>query len=170
MAAVRVLAVLAVLLAVALALDSGSDDPHGFMDDEARCAECHQVEKDGDDWLLDAHIFTVSVTESCHECHPPQQIGRSHPVGADPRQALHMRDYPGELLPLHWSGHEGTEIMTCGTCHNPHAERFSDQKLYSRQRPYAGRKGEYLTYFLRIRGATPREGFTPLCNACHPDL
>ena len=170
MALARVLLVLgALLVVVVVAYEDGADDPHGYMNDEVRCAECHQVEKDGEDWILDPHIFTVSVTESCHECHPAHQIGRSHPVGSDPRRALHRRDFPDEL-PLHWSDDERTEVMTCGTCHNPHLTRFSTEKLYSRQRPHRGRAGDYLTYFLRIRGETPKEGFTPLCHACHPDL
>jgi len=152
------------LAVIALALDA----PHGFMDDEARCAGCHEGEPDGDDWLLEPHQFTVSVVEACRGCHPEEQMGRSHPVDVDPLRSRRRGDLPEEL-PLHWSDEARAEVMTCGTCHNPHAPRFSPDKLYSLQRPW-GDTGQYLTYYLRLRGRTPREGFTPLCHACHPGL
>ena len=141
--------------------------PHGFMDDEGRCIDCHQMEGDGEGWLPNAHLFTVSVVESCRGCHPEEEMGRSHPVEVDPWEAPGLKDVPEEL-PLQWSDEERTDVMTCGTCHNPHQERTSPNKLWSRQRPVEG--GMYLTYYLRLRGATPREGFTPLCHACHRDL
>jgi nitrate/TMAO reductase-like tetraheme cytochrome c subunit len=166
----RWLLVLGLLVAaVGVALQGELDNPHGYMDDEARCADCHQVEPDGEDWILDPHMFTVSVTDTCLSCHPQDQIGRSHPVGSDPRRALRRRDFPEEL-PFHWSDEERTEVMTCGTCHNPHLPRFSEDKLYTRQEVHPGTADAYLTYFLRIRGTTPRQGFMPLCHACHPDM
>lgn len=145
------------------------DLPHEFMEDEDRCGGCHQVEKDGEDWILDPHIFTVSVLEACRSCHPADELGRSHPVGTDPYRALNRKEMPPEL-PLHWSDDARSEVMTCGTCHNPHLPRFSAEKLYARQRPHGEEGRRYLTYYLRIRGKTPREGFTPLCHACHPGL
>jgi len=133
-----------------------------------RCAGCHEVEPDGEDWLLEPHRFTVSVVEACRGCHPEEQMGRSHPVDVDPLRSRRSNDWPEEL-PLHWSDEERAEVMTCGTCHNPHLPRLSADKLYSLQRPW-GETGEYLTYYLRMRGRTAREGFTPLCHACHPGL
>ena len=141
--------------------------PHAFMDDESRCIGCHQMEKDGEDWLLDAHLFTVSVVDSCRTCHPEEEMGRSHPVQVDPWEAPGLKDVPEEL-PLQWSDEVRAEVMTCGTCHDPHLPRFSEDKLWSRQRSHDD--DGYLTYYLRLRGDSPREGFTPLCHACHRTL
>ncbi len=160
-------AVLAVSLSGSSARVGETPAPHGFMDDEERCIDCHQMERDGEDWLLDAHLFTVSVVAACRGCHPEEEMGRSHSVDVDPRNAAGMKEVPEEL-PLQWSDDARTDVMTCGTCHNPHLDRTSPTKLWSRQRPAEG--GMYLTYYLRLRGATPREGFTPLCHACHRDL
>ena len=160
-------AVLALALSWGTAQVGEVPEPHGFMNGEDYCIECHQMERDGDDWLLDAHVFTVSIIETCRGCHPEEEMGRSHPVEVDPWGAPGMKDVPEEL-PLQWSDDLRTEVMTCGTCHNPHMDRYSPDKLWSRQRPGDG--GLYLTYYLRLRGETPREGFTPLCHACHRDL
>ena len=113
-------------------------------------------------------MATVSVVESCRACHPEEQTGRSHPVEVEPRGAPGLKEVPEEL-PLQWSDDSDSEVMTCGTCHNPHLPRFSEYKLWSRQRPH-GSGDAYLTYYLRLRGKTPREGFTPLCHACHRKL
>jgi hypothetical protein len=137
------------------------------MDDEERCIDCHQMEKDGEDWLLDPHLFTVSVVGACRACHPVRQLGRSHPVDVEVGEVADIHAVP-EQLPLHWSDEQRAPVMTCGTCHNPHLDRFAPHKLWSRQLA-AGEAG-YLTYYLRMRGSTPRVGFTPLCHACHPDL
>ena len=159
-----------VLLAVlGAAQEEGADNPHRYMDQEAQCAACHRMEQQNQNLAASPHDFKASVTEICRGCHSPEQTGRSHSVGKDPRRALKRRESPEEL-PLQWSDDERTEVMTCGTCHNPHLPRFSQQKLFSRQRPHPGVPDGYLTYFLRIRGQTPREGFTPLCHACHPGL
>lgn len=156
------------LAVVGAATQDDSDNPHAYMDKSDACSGCHRAEE-GRSAGSDPHVFAAPVTDICRGCHPPEQTGRSHKVGSDPRRALKRKDSPAEL-PLQWSDEARTEVMTCGTCHNPHLPRFSDQKLYSRQRPHAGSSDSYLTYFLRIRGSTPREGFMPLCHACHPGL
>ena len=161
------------LLGLAAFLGAGGaalpPDPHRFMDDEARCGQCHHMEPDGQDWFLDPHIFIRSVAAICKECHPDDQIGRSHPVEVDPYEVLDVREIPAEL-PLQSVDGDRGEFMTCGTCHNPHADRLSPDPLYSRQRPYPGSGGLYLTYYLRMRAEDPEDGFTPLCHACHPDM
>ncbi len=162
-------AVLAVWVLAAATGDPNALDAHGFMDSEDRCGGCHHMEPDGADWLLDPHLFVRPVVPMCMECHPSDRIGRSHPVGVDPYAALDLRDLP-EDLPLHWSDDARAEVMTCGTCHDPHRPRFSDVKLFSFQQPHPGAGGQYLTFFLRVRGESPREGFTPLCHRCHPGL
>ncbi|GAB4257191.1 MULTISPECIES: hypothetical protein [Deferrisoma] len=145
------------------------ENPHGYMDQEANCGGCHRMEPDGDDWLLDAHIFTRSVVEICKECHPDGEIGRSHPVDVDPYRELGLSDLP-DTLPLQLVEGERDELMTCGTCHNPHLPRFSPKKLYKRQRPFPGKAKRFLTYFLRVRPDDPRDGFAPLCKSCHPKM
>ncbi len=150
-------------------MSGGPDGVHAYMEDQNRCAGCHHVEKDGDDWILDPHIFSVSVVDACRICHPPQKMGRSHPVGMDPRRGRAGTKIPAQL-PLQAREGERGELMTCGTCHNPHLPRLSRQKAFPTQPPFPGRSGEYLTYFLRPVGQNSKEGFTALCHACHPDL
>lgn len=145
------------------------ENPHAYMDDEKRCGGCHHVEKDGDDWILDPHIFRISVSDICRVCHPTQQTGRSHPVGKDPLRVLQMKQMPAGL-PLQAVDGEREELMTCGTCHNPHMPRLLRQRLFPRQPVFPGRRDEYLSYFLRVRSPDGREGFTTLCRACHPKL
>lgn len=145
------------------------DGPHAYMEDQARCGGCHRVERDGEDWILDPHIFVVNVNEVCRVCHPPQQMGRSHAVGMNPLRTTKVRKLPPQL-PLQLRDGERAETMTCGTCHNPHLPRHSRQKLFPPQPAAPGRPGEYLTYYLRIRSADPRDGFTALCRSCHPKL
>jgi hypothetical protein len=167
----RCFVVVAAMLALGLwaAGVTTSESPHAYMDSESRCSGCHRVEKDGNDWLLDPHIFRTSVTDACQGCHPPQRMGRSHPVGSDPLRLLHLKQMPADL-PLQLIEGDRDELMTCGTCHNPHLPRLARQKLFSRQPAFPGRTGEYLTYFLRRRSPDPRDGFTPLCKSCHPKL
>lgn len=159
--------VAAVLLGPSARGGPGADNPHAYMEEEARCAGCHHVEKEGDDWVLDPHVFRLSATDLCRMCHPREQMGRSHPVGADPLKALKLKRMPPGLPLQEVEGQRG-EFMTCGTCHNPHLPRFSSQRLYSRQSSAPGRSGEFFTYFLRVKPKETREGFASLCNACHP--
>lgn len=153
----------------AVAGTPSAENPHAYMDAETRCAGCHRVVREGGDWVLDPHIFRRSVVEICQGCHPSQRMGRSHPVGSDPLRKLKLKQMPADL-PLQLVEGDRDELMTCGTCHNPHTPRLSRQKLYSRQAAFPGRAGEYLTYYLRSRSADPRDGFTPLCKSCHPKL
>ncbi len=146
-----------------------TDAAHDFMADESRCAECHRVVKEGKDWVLDPHIFTGSVVDACRRCHPATSMGRSHPVGVDPTRSR-PRIYVPPELPLQWSDEARGEVMTCGTCHDPHLPRFDRRKLHGRQKPHPRGKGQYLTYFLRLRGEEARDGYTKLCHACHPKL
>jgi len=169
---------LALMLSIA-SLAGEKEDPdevHAFMDSEKRCEGCHQAEHDGEDLILDPHIFVLPVIEICHNCHPPKQIGRSHPVNVDPRETLGLSN-PPEALPLHWSKDQRARVVTCGTCHNPHMSRFSEKKIHSLQKPFRSKKNKikrkkakYLTYFLRITSDNPRDGYMALCQACHPDM
>lgn len=142
--------------------------PHPFMSDQSKCDTCHHVEWNAGVGTLDEDKFDRSFIDVCNNCHQGK-MGRSHPVGVNPYKMVPRNNYPG-TLPLQWSDDLMADVMTCVTCHDMHAARFSEEKLYSRQKEYPDSDDVYLTYYLRIRGSTPREGFAPLCKACHPKL
>ncbi|GAB4278398.1 MAG: hypothetical protein Kow0092_34200 [Deferrisomatales bacterium] len=147
----------------------GNSPPHGAQDPAAGCTSCHEADGTG---RVRPHGFRVSVIDACRSCHPPERLGRSHPVGMDPYRALGRIEMPAEL-PLQWSDEAASEVVTCGTCHNPHLPRFAPRKLHRRQRPARGRPGLYLTYFLRMPAGDEEglgQGFAVLCHACHPKL
>lgn len=146
-----------------------TDEPHGFMQAVGRCGGCHEVKGPGVPRADGPRSFTGSVVAICRECHRSEEMGRSHPVGMDPARSRGRVQVPPEL-PLHWSDERGSEVMTCGTCHNPHLARFTDRRIHSFQKPHPQGKGRFLTYYLRLRGDEPKDGYTPLCRACHPKL
>ena len=81
-----------------------------------------------------------------------------------------------DTLPLQAiDGQYWEETMTCGTCHNPHGDFLSQQKLFTKQPIHSQetQAGEiiyyYKTYYQRITNTDPAEGFDPLCQSCHLD-
>lgn len=149
-----------------LASTRSLNGPHPFLVDETQCDMCHLVTWKGSTGTLDEKAFSHSLIEVCNRCHK-ERIGRSHPVGMDPYKKIPRSEYPANF-PLQWSDDLMADVMTCATCHNLHGNRFDDKKLYARQQPHPEGAGRYLTYFLRVRGDTPRQGYAPLCKACHP--
>jgi cytochrome c553 len=144
------------------------EDPHSFVDDQEQCDVCHVVTWDGDVGELESDEFSSSLTDVCVQCHE-ENLKRSHPVGVTPYKIIDRESYPAELV-LQWSDDAMEDVITCATCHGVHVERFSDEKLFSRQKAYPGGEERYLTYALRIHGDTPRDGFAPLCKSCHPRM
>lgn len=72
---------------------------------EGKCRDCHQTYDTAE------HRESIRpVDELCMECHTPEKMGRSHPIGAgviDPNTA---------------------EAMTCvSTCHRPHGSDYPKQ-------------------------------------------
>jgi hypothetical protein len=137
--------------------------PHAFMDGPDQCTTCHAVYRG----QVDPHEFAVPMPEKCLACHPPDRLGRSHPIGIDPRRSAMEVSTPDDL-PLE----DGK--VSCGTCHQPHVARLSLDACYvdqdpdfmlevspDRQIPY------YRTYFLRKPTGT---GFDALCRSCHRDF
>lgn len=137
-------------------------NPHQSMNEPAACADCHRYYRED----LDPHEFFVSIPEKCWECHAEEKLGRSHPIGIDPRRATTKVDVP-EDLPLE----DGK--VSCGTCHQPHKEHLSGIKAFADQQPAfpqaRGRAGGTLYKTLFLRKSDPARGFEPLCMACHKD-
>lgn len=154
-----------VLLALPLTpapANSPLPDPHQAMNAPESCGDCHEY--DGE--APDPHEFFVAIPEKCWECHTQKSLGRSHPIGVDPRHSpAGVVDVPRDL-PL-----EDGEV-SCGTCHNPHLAFLSKTQAYLDQPATVvpGRRGEtwYKTLYLRM--SDPVEGFEPLCLACHRDF
>lgn len=142
---------------------------HSFLSNQEDCDACHEVEWKGSVGNLETDKFSASFVEVCaRPCHEAN-LKRSHPVNVNPFKKRSKDQYPANL-PLQFSRAEGAEILTCVTCHKPHSDRHSAEKLYARQREHPNSGGKYLTYYLRVRGQTAKEGYAPLCKACHPQL
>lgn len=157
-----------VLLLLALALTrvpaqvALPENPHLPMDAAGACAGCHAYFSG----TLDPHGFVVEIREICANCHNPQDLGRSHPIGVDPGDSPTTIAVP-EQLPLE----DGK--VSCGSCHNPHmaflstTRSYQDQKVTFLQREGRVEVSWYKTIFLRM--SDPVKGFEPLCVGCHKD-
>lgn len=147
---------------------AGNPKAHEFVSDQSQCERCHEVVWKGSKGTLEENVFTVFFVDFCVECHP-DNLRRSHPVNLDPYRTIPKGDYP-DHLPLQAADEGGRPLMTCATCHEPHAERFKNKKLHVRQKEYPGHYGLYLTYYLRLGDHEPEAGYMELCQSCHPDM
>lgn len=134
---------------------SAPRDPHSFMKDPGRCANCHLEPVPGPARPYRQINFRKDISTLCSGCHARPV---SHPVDIAPGREM-ARDLP--LDP------DGT--MTCVTCHAPHAAPYGD-------RPHTGRSlvekvrdtafpflpSRHRTCFLRIPSTRGE-----LCEACH---
>jgi ferredoxin len=145
------------------------ENPHAPLGRSGGCPECHAYTKLGE---MLPHEFVVSIPEKCWVCHLQESLGRSHPIGVDPRSSSLKIEVPEEI-PLE------NDCVSCGSCHTPHGEWLSLRRSYRDQEAFFTIiEGEgknkieipyYKTYYLRVPG-DPEEGFTPLCqNTCHTD-
>lgn len=166
------LAVLTVALAAVAFCQQGGGSippsPHQPMNAEGGCVTCHSMYAG----QVNPHGFLFPIIEICmnESCHTTAKIGRSHPVGIDVTKSRMIEGVP-ETFPLE------DDTISCGSCHNPHGDWLTGTPYYPRQEPkvyllesVGGETREvpyYTTYFLRIPG-DPEEGFTVLCNSCHP--
>lgn len=138
------------------------ENPHQFMNRTDSCPDCHNYYEG----VLEPHYFILPMADECHKCHSKEKLGRSHPVGVDPYRSDYDITVPDEL-PLE------EDMVSCGSCHNPHAEWLSTTRSFFSQTPQVIlKKGEeeilyYKTFYLRI--SDPEEGFAPLCQSCHRD-
>jgi hypothetical protein len=144
-------------------------NPHEPLNQEDACPSCHLywTNKEGQKELVPGE-FVASVPEMCWMCHPQEKLGRSHPVGVDPRESDPIVEVP-EGIPLE------NGLVSCGSCHVPHGEYLARTRCFEKQQPLVViGEGEtaikyFKTFYLRIPG-DPAEGFNPLCQACHPDF
>ncbi len=142
---------------------------HAFIRDQSECDTCHVVAWKGQVGTMETDEFVDSFVTICSSCHQ-DHLKRSHPVNVSPLRLMAKNNYPDSILPLQRSEDDKDDVMTCATCHKPHGERMSRDKLYPRQREVPDSPGLYLTYYLRVRGTNPKEGYAPLCKKCHPNL
>ena len=104
------------------------DNPHYAINDGVPCLDCHDTYMDE----VDEHEFILGVTEICEDCHDIRLLGRSHPYDVDvDKSDMEDLEVPDEL-PLA-DGH-----MTCGSCHNPHAEYITTIKRFGGQTALEG--------------------------------
>lgn len=165
--AVLTIALAAVALCQEDVVSSLPESPHQSLYIEGMCTVCHST-YGGE---IEPHVFVLPIIEICmrESCHTAEKIGRSHPVGVNARHSRSVEEVP-ENLPL-----ENDDMISCGSCHQPHGEWLAATKCYQEQKPMvvlAGNAGGeetpyYKTYYLRVPG-DPNEGFIGLCNSCHP--
>ncbi len=153
--AVVLYAVLYGILAGRRAFDPSVSSPHRFMNDPARCGDCHIESRPAAGRPYALMNFRKDIVTLCTRCHPG---GLTHPVDIAPGQGR------GRKLPLDTDG-----TMTCITCHAPHGAAHSDRihsgrTLFEKVRdtvfPFTPRR--FRTYFLRIPSFRGE-----LCDACH---
>lgn len=124
-------------------------NPHDFMTKKESCGTCHLSPAGRGDGG-----FVRDIVSLCRDCH----FGRhrdSHPVDIRP---FLSGDLP---LPLDFES-----TMTCATCHDPHAEPYSE-KPYVREGPLGRIRGfisgkGFRTFFLRMPNDRGQ-----LCLNCH---
>lgn len=155
-----------VLVAFALtrapALTPLPPNPHQSLNATAACSGCHAYYGG----TLDPYEFIVPIPDKCRACHSQENLGRSHPIGVDPRHAAEKVEVPDDI-PLE----DG--LVSCGSCHNPHLEFLSktwaapQQKATFVQQDGRTEINWYKTYYLRK--PDPDKGFEPLCVSCHRD-
>jgi nitrate/TMAO reductase-like tetraheme cytochrome c subunit len=116
------------------------------------------------------HEFIKQITGMCvsSKCHTDEELGPSHIVDISPYDAYPDMVVPKEI-PLNWDTVKYKEVMTCGTCHNPHLDWLSTTRSYDIQKPEKKERGRayYKTYYLRIKD--PQEGYYTLCKSCHEE-
>lgn len=138
-------------------------DPHAFFNRTENCTCCHDTRGQGE--AVEPHLFTVDIVESCMGCHTGEMLGISHPVGVRADERYPDMEIP-ENLPV-----DGDDLITCGTCHNPHLDGYSPERFASAQAPALVRVENgvevayYKSYMLRLHA--PEAGNDPTCAACH---
>lgn len=130
-------------------------NPHAFMNDSSRCAECHLESRPEKGRPYQVMNFRRDIYSICERCHTLQV---THPVDIAPGRMF------GNKLPLDADG-----TMTCVTCHAPHSAPFSN-RMYTgrttwekvRDTVFPMLPGRFRTRFLRL--PTPKG---ELCESCH---
>lgn len=149
--------------------DSDEEKGHGFVRNQSKCDLCHLVEWKGNTGKLEERTFHSSFVDVCADACHQENLKRSHPVNISPFKIIKKEAYP-PYLPLQFSDVARQDVMTCITCHKPHGERLGRMKLHPRQKEEPDTDGLFLTYYLRVRGFSPKDGYAPLCKSCHPEM
>ncbi len=135
-------------------------NPHASFRDASSCPRCHPVVGG----KTDPDRVVPGSVGFCMGCHANGSLGRSHPVGARPRDKYLTMKVPGEF-PLDDDGR-----MTCLTCHSAHGPCFATAKSHPSQEPEnpdapPGAPLYYKTRF--VRKADPVKAYSALCYGCH---
>ena len=116
------------------------------------------------------HEFVRPITGMCmtDECHTDYELGNSHAVDISPYERYPDMKVPKEY-PLYWDTDKYKELITCGTCHNPHLDWLYPEPLQKIHKPVKRIKGKkyYSTFFVRVRSL--EHGLFTLCKGCHED-
>lgn len=116
------------------------------------------------------HEFVKSITSMCmtNECHTDKELGNSHEVDISPYDRFPDMKVPKEY-PLYWDTEKYKEVISCGTCHNPHVDWLNLVPLQQLHKPIKTIDGKkyYSTFFVRVRN--PKRGLFTLCKGCHLD-
>lgn len=161
----RWLLALPVAAATALPFNAGGAfdpayNPHDHFRADGACPKCHLYA--GGKPVRDR--FTGDSTGHCLGCHSKEGLGRSHPIGARPRDRSRAMRVPAAFV-LDEGGR-----MTCLTCHSAHGPYVATVRAYPNQRaenPDAPR-GTPLYYKTNyVRRSDPGKGYAVLCDECH---
>jgi hypothetical protein len=160
---VRPRVILALVAAAALGIAAGPSPKttggkgfHPLTDHPTSCGICHEGEVvRGRDDRTTVRLKKDPVS-LCIGCHPSKDFVHMHPVDLKPDFAVPPK------LPL-----DRSYLITCVTCHDPHASPWSDEPVIPRGiRELLGdllsRRTRFPSYFLRMAN---RDG--ELCRTCH---
>ncbi len=119
---------------------------------------------------ISPHEFSKNITSMCvnDSCHTDDELGMSHVVDISPYDTYPNMKVPAEI-PLNWDTEKYEEVISCGSCHNPHIDWLSPTKSYLKQDYYKKVKGRklYKTNYVRIQD--PKKGYYTLYSGCHKD-
>lgn len=135
-------------------------NPHASFRDAATCPRCHPVAGG----KPDTGRLLPGSAGFCLGCHTAEPLGRTHPIGARPRDKYGKMKIPGEFR-LDADGR-----MTCLTCHSAHGRHLATVKAFPAQRPENpdAAPGTPLYYKTRyVRKADPVKAYAVLCYGCH---
>ncbi len=156
-------AVALVFLFRALAAVDPAYNPHAHFRTPGLCPRCHLGPADAP--ITDR--FTGASIDYCFSCHSKDSLGRSHPIGVEPRDR-----YWKMRVPADYRLDDDGRTM-CLTCHNAHGPFVSTVKSVPVQKPEnpdrsPGTPAYYRTRFLRR--SDPIKGWAVLCDGCHQRL
>jgi hypothetical protein len=144
------------------------EDPYDTINLSLYINQSYEMDGFVNDETIMPHDFIKSITSMCmsEECHTAGELGPSHAVDISPYQRYPDMIVPKEI-PLNWDTEKYEEVITCGSCHNPHLDWLSSTPAYESQESIKKIDGTlyYLSYFLRVKDT--KRHYYPLCKSCH---